>query len=62
VVGVMTGNPRLSILAIIVLFVAGGALLYFVRENRTESIGNVPADSIGSEGIIEDTQSKEPEN
>src|SRR5262245_48124944 len=37
VVGVMTGNPRLSILAIIVLFVAGGALLYFVKEERTES-------------------------
>ena len=63
VVGVMTGNPRLSILAIIVLFVAGGALLYFVREERTESIGT-PADSIAaSDGIIESTQSKkETEN
>ena len=37
VVGVMTGNPRLSILAIIVLFVAGGALLYFVKEERIAS-------------------------
>jgi UMF1 family MFS transporter len=32
VVSVTTGNPRLSILAIIVLFVAGGALLMAVNE------------------------------
>jgi len=32
VVSVVTGNPRLSILAIIVLFVAGGALLMAVNE------------------------------
>ncbi len=32
VVSVATGNPRLSILAIIVLFVAGGALLMAVNE------------------------------
>jgi len=30
-VGVVTGNPRLGILAIIILFVAGGALLFRVR-------------------------------
>ncbi len=32
VVSIATGNPRLSILAIIVLFVAGGALLVTVKE------------------------------
>ncbi len=34
VVSVVTGNPRLSILAIIVLFVAGGALLMAVNERE----------------------------
>jgi UMF1 family MFS transporter len=34
VVSVATGDPRLSILAIIVLFVAGGALLLVVNERR----------------------------
>ena len=31
-VGVMTGNPRLSIFAVAALFIAGGTLLYFVKE------------------------------
>jgi UMF1 family MFS transporter len=31
-VGVLTGNPRLSIFAVAALFIAGGTLLYFVRE------------------------------
>lgn len=31
VVGVLTGNPRHSILAVALLFIAGGTLLYFVR-------------------------------
>lgn len=34
VVGVLTGNPRLSIFAVAALFIAGGTLLYFVREPR----------------------------
>jgi UMF1 family MFS transporter len=38
IVGVLTGNPRLSILAIIVLFAGGGALLFLVKEERSESI------------------------
>jgi len=33
-VGVLTGDPRTSILAISVLFVAGGILLYFVNEEK----------------------------
>lgn len=33
-VGVITGDPRLSILSIAVLFVAGGVLLYFVDEQK----------------------------
>jgi len=32
IVGVLTGNPRLSIFAVAALFLAGGTLLYFVRE------------------------------
>jgi MFS transporter, UMF1 family len=31
-VGVLTGNPRLSIFAVAALFLVGGTLLYFVRE------------------------------
>lgn len=60
VVGVITGNPRLSILAIIVLFVAGGALLYFVREQRTESVGSLQtcATSTPDGAGIDDTPSK----
>lgn len=34
-VGVLTGNPRLSIFAVAALFIAGGTLLYFVREPQT---------------------------
>ena len=34
VVGVLTGNPRHSILAIIILFVGGGVLLYRVDESE----------------------------
>jgi MFS-type transporter involved in bile tolerance (Atg22 family) len=34
VVAVATGDPRLSILAIIVLFVAGGVLLLLVNERE----------------------------
>lgn len=33
-VGVITGDPRVSILSIAVLFVAGGVLLYFVDEQK----------------------------
>ena len=33
-VGLVTGNPRLSILSIIVLFIAGGILLYMVDEEK----------------------------
>ena len=33
-IGVLTGNPRLGILSIIILFVAGGACLYFVDEEQ----------------------------
>jgi UMF1 family MFS transporter len=36
-VGVITGNPRLSIFAVAGLFVAGGTLLYFVREPQAET-------------------------
>jgi MFS transporter, UMF1 family len=54
VVGVLTGNPRLSILAIIVLFVGGGALLYFVREQRAESKGAMAAGSGSASGGIID--------
>jgi len=39
-VGVITGNPRLSIFAVAALFIAGGTLLYFVREpvNNAERV------------------------
>ena len=33
-VGVLTGNPRHSILAIVVLFIGGGIILYFVDEKE----------------------------
>jgi MFS-type transporter involved in bile tolerance (Atg22 family) len=33
-VGVLTGNPRHSILAIAVLFLGGGIILYFVDEKE----------------------------
>jgi UMF1 family MFS transporter len=33
-VGVLTGNPRHSILAIVVLFLGGGIILHFVDENE----------------------------
>lgn len=33
-VGVITGDPRVSILSIAVLFIAGGVLLYFVDEQK----------------------------
>ena len=36
VVGVATGNPRLSIFAVAALFIAGGTLLYFVREPQLD--------------------------
>ncbi len=34
VVGVLTGNPRISILSISILFLIGGVLLYFVDEKK----------------------------
>lgn len=34
VVGVLTGNPRISILSIAILFLIGGVLLYFVDEKK----------------------------
>lgn len=37
-VGLRTGNPRLAIFAIAALFVAGAALLYFVKEPRHNEI------------------------
>ena len=33
-IGVLTGSPRVGILSIVVLFVAGGACLFFVDEER----------------------------
>lgn len=36
-IGLKTGNPRIGILSILVLFVGGGALLLLVREEPTES-------------------------
>jgi UMF1 family MFS transporter len=33
-VGVLTGNPRHAILSILILFLAGGIILYFVDENE----------------------------
>ena len=33
-ISLLTGNPRLSILSIVVLFVSGGILLYFVDEKK----------------------------
>ena len=33
-VGVVTGNPRLAILSIVVLFVGGGTLLLFVKRQH----------------------------
>jgi MFS transporter, UMF1 family len=38
-VGVLTGNPRLSIFAVAALFIAGGTLLYFVREPASAKVG-----------------------
>jgi len=37
-VGVLTGNPRHSILAIAVLFLGGGTILYFVDEKEGAKI------------------------
>lgn len=34
IVGVVTGNPRLSILALVFLFVVGASFLYFVKEPK----------------------------
>ncbi len=34
IVGVLTGNPRISILSIAILFIIGGVLLYFVDEKK----------------------------
>ena len=51
-VGVLTGDPRHSVLAVIVLFVAGAAILYFVDEKEGERIAgeleqeNGPAASV----------------
>ena len=33
-VGVLTGNPRHSILSVVILFLAGGVILYFVDEGQ----------------------------
>ncbi len=33
-VGLVTGSPRLSILSLVVLFLAGAAVLYFVDEEE----------------------------
>ena len=33
-VGVLTGNPRHAILSILILFLAGGIILYFVDEEE----------------------------
>jgi UMF1 family MFS transporter len=38
VVSVMTQSPRISIISISVLFIAGGILLYFVDENKAKSM------------------------
>ena len=38
IVSVMTGEPRLSILSISVLFILGGILLYFVDEQKAKSM------------------------
>ena len=38
VVSLLTQNPRLSILSVSVLFVAGGILLYFVNETRAKEM------------------------
>jgi len=38
-VAVLTGNPRLSIFAVAALFIAGGTLLYFVREPASAKVG-----------------------
>lgn len=37
-VGLVTGNPRLSILSIIVLFIGGGILLYMVDEEKGQQM------------------------
>jgi UMF1 family MFS transporter len=49
-VGLATGNPRLGILALIVLFVAGGALLLRVKTSglRETRAGAIPASAEGS--------------
>ena len=33
-VGVVTGNPRVAILSIVVLFLGGGTMLLFVKRQR----------------------------
>jgi UMF1 family MFS transporter len=33
-VGVLTGNPRIAIFSIIVLFISGGVILYMVDERE----------------------------
>jgi UMF1 family MFS transporter len=33
-VGVLTGNPRHAILSIVILFISGGIILYFVDEKE----------------------------
>ncbi len=49
--GVVTGNPRMSILAVLVLFLSGGVLLYFVDEQEgrrlARSMENPPHDEEG---------------
>ena len=37
-VGMLTGNPRFSILSILLLLVAGGAVLYFVDTEEGERL------------------------
>ena len=52
IVAVTTGNPRLSIFAVAALFVAGGTLLYFVREpGRQDALNpDVACDPVGNAG------------
>lgn len=48
-VGVLTGSPRLSILSLIVLFVAGGILLYFVDEEQGRQMARSMEGSAGKD-------------
>jgi UMF1 family MFS transporter len=48
-VGVLTGNPRHALLSIVVLFLAGGIILYFVDEKEGAKI----AQELEAEGLKE---------